>query len=129
MHKTQLNPWRWQDALGFSQGWRIDGFQSIVFVSGQVSISDDHGVMHEGDFEAQARMAFENLRTVLEQAGASLGDVVKLGVFLVGMEHLPEYGKVLSEFFEGQSPASTAVGVSALARPGMMLEVEAYAVL
>ena len=56
MHKTQLNPWRWQDALGFSQGWRIDGFQSIVFVSGQVSISDDHGVMHEGDFEAQARM-------------------------------------------------------------------------
>ena len=80
MHKTQLNPWRWQDALGFSQRWRIDGFQSIVFVSGQVSISDDHGLIHEGDFEAQARMAFENLRTVLEQAGASLGDVMKLGV-------------------------------------------------
>ena len=50
-------------------------------------------------------------------------------MFLVGMEHLPEYGKVLSEFFEGQPLASTAVGMSALARLGMMLEVEAYAVL
>ena len=85
--------------------------------------------MHEGNFAAQARLAFENLRTVLEQAGASLGDVVKLGVFLVGIEHLPEYGIVLSEFFEGQSQASTLVGVSALAQPRMMLEVEAYAVL
>jgi enamine deaminase RidA (YjgF/YER057c/UK114 family) len=129
VQKTQINPWTWQDAFGFSQGWRIDGCQSIVFVSGQGSISADHGLMHEGNFAAQARVAFENLRTVLEQAGASLGDVVKLGVFLVGMEHLPEYGKVLSEFFEGQPPASTLVGVSALAQPGMMLEVEAYAVL
>jgi 2-iminobutanoate/2-iminopropanoate deaminase len=129
VEKTQINPWTWQDARGFSQGWKVEDGHTLVFVSGQVSISPDGQVMHEGDFIAQVRLAFENLRTVLERAGASLDNVVKLGVFLVDMSRMPEYGRVKAEFFTGPQPASTAVGVTSLAAPDLMVEIEAMAVL
>lgn len=129
MYKTQVNPWTWQDSFGFSQAWKVDEGKSVIFVSGQASISAEGIVMHEGDFKAQVRLTLENLRTVLEQAGASLDDVVKLGAYFVNIEKLPEYGAVQAEFFKGKMPAQTAVGVSSLALPGMMIEVEAYAVV
>lgn len=129
MQKTQINPWTWQDQRGFSQAWRIEDGRTVIFVSGQVSISGDGQVMHAGDFPAQVRLVFENLRTVLAQAGASLGDVVKLGVFLTDMSRVLEYGAVKADFFSGEQPASTAVGVTALALSGLMIEVEAIAVL
>lgn len=129
MQKTQINPWTWQDQRGFSQAWKVEDGRTVVFVSGQVSASADGQMLHEGDFPAQARLVFENLRTVLEGAGASLADVVKLGAFLTDMSLLPEYGRVKAEFFTGKQPASTAVGVTSLAAPGYMVEVEAIAVL
>ncbi len=129
MNKTQVNPWTWQDNFGFSQAWKVDEGKSVIFVSGQASISAEGTVMHEGDFKAQVRLTFENLKTVLEQAGASLDDVVKLGAYFVDIEKLPDYGAVQAEFFKGKMPAQTAVGVSSLALPGMMIEVEAYAVV
>ncbi len=129
MQKTQINPWTWQDQRGFSQAWKVEDGKTVVFVSGQTSVSADGQVMHEGDFSQQARLAFENLRTVLEAAGASLDNVVKLGVFLVDMSRMADYGMVKAEFFKGKQPASTAVGVTSLAAPGLMVEIEAIAVL
>jgi reactive intermediate/imine deaminase len=129
MEKTQINPWTWQDRRGFSQAWKVDGGRTLIFASGQVSISPDGQLMHEGDFAGQAHLVFENLRTILQQAGASLADVVKLGVFLTDMARLPEYNSAKAEFFTGVQPASTAVGVTSLAAPGLMLEVEAVAVV
>ena len=129
MDKTQINPWTWQDRRGFSQAWKVEGAKAVVFVSGQTGVSAKGQVMHAGDFRAQARLAFENLRTVLQAAGASLDDVVKLGVYLVDMGRLAEYGAVKAEFFSGKQPASTAVGVTALAAPGLQVEIEAIAVV
>ena len=85
--------------------------------------------MHVADFQAQVRLSFENLQTVLKQSGASLDYVVKLGVYLVDIGKLPDYGAVQAEFFKGKMPAQTAVEVSSLALPGMMIEVEAIAVV
>ena len=99
MNKTQVNPWTWQDNFGFSQAWKVDEGKSVIFVSGQASISAEGVVMHAEDFEAQVRLTFENLKTVLEQAGASLDDVVKLGAYFVDIGKLPEYGAVQAEFF------------------------------
>lgn len=129
MKKTQLNPWTWQDMYGFSQGWRVDEASSVVFVSGQASISPDGEVLYADDFEAQVRLTFENLQRVLERAGMALDNVVKLGAYFTDIKRLPVYGAVQAEFFKGKMPAQTAVEVSALALPGMMIEVEAYAVL
>ena len=129
MKKAQINPWTWQDNYGFSQAWKVDEAKSVIFVSGQASISAEGTVMHEGDFKAQVRLTFENLRTVLEQSGASLDDVVKLGVYFANIGKLPDYGAVQAEFFKGKMPAQTAVEISSLALPGMMIEVEAIAVI
>jgi reactive intermediate/imine deaminase len=129
MEKTQVNPWSWQDQYGYSQAWRVDGPQSVVFLAGQVPLSADGKLVGEGDFVAQCRQVFENLQTVLEQAGASFDSVVKVTVFLPDITNLQAYREVKSEFVTGRQPASTAVEVKGLAFPGLMVEVEAIAVL
>jgi reactive intermediate/imine deaminase len=127
MERTQVNPWTWQDQFGFSQGWRIDDGRSVIFVSGQTAISGEGQVVGAGDFEAQTHQALENLRTVLEAAGASLQEIVKLTVFLTDISKLRDYSRIKAEFIPGPQPASTAVGVSALALPELMIEIEAIA--
>jgi 2-iminobutanoate/2-iminopropanoate deaminase len=120
VEKHQVNPWTWQDMAGFSQAWRIEDASSIVFVSGQAPVSADGQLVGEGDFEAQVRQVFGNLLTVLEGAGMGLDAVVKLTVFLTDMTRLRDYTRIKGEFLTGEQPASTAVGVTALARPEMM---------
>lgn len=129
MTKRAVNPWDWQNRAGFSQAWRVDGASALVLISGQAPISADGQLVGANDFEAQARQVLENLVTVAEEAGATLDDVVKLTVFLTDMRNLQEYTRIKGEFFHGEQPASTAVEVSALARPEMLVEVEALAVL
>jgi 2-iminobutanoate/2-iminopropanoate deaminase len=127
--KTRINPWTWQERFKFSQAWKVDGARSIVFVSGQGPVSPDGQLLHEGDFQAQARQALENLRTVLEQAGASPEDVVKVTVYVTDMTKLSDYVAAKTDFFGDDQPASTALGVTSLVIPGMMIEIEATAVL
>jgi 2-iminobutanoate/2-iminopropanoate deaminase len=129
MDRTQVNPWSWQDQFGFSQGWRIDDGRSVIFASGQTAISGEGEVVGAGDFEAQTRQALENLRTVLEAAGASLESIVKLTVFVTDIQNLRDYGRIKAQFIQGPQPASTAVQVSALALPELMIEIEAIAVV
>lgn len=128
MEKQQVNPWSWQDKFGFSQAWRVDDAAAVVFLSGQAPVSAD-GELVGQDFEAQARQTFENLRTVLEAAGASFDDVVKVTVYLTDISTLRDFGRIKAEFIEGPQPASTAIQVGALALPGMTIEVEAIAVV
>ena len=129
--KTQVNPWTWQDRLGFSQAWKVEGAATLVFVSGQVAMSADGQVVgaEPADFEAQARKVLENLKTVLDRSGASLQDIVKITVYLTDMSKLRDWGRIKAEYIRGEQPASTAVGVTALALPGLMVEVEATAVV
>ena len=128
MNKTQVNPWTWQEAFGFSQAWRVDAAESMVFVAGQGPITPDGQLTGEGDFEAQVRQTFENLGVVLEQAGMSLANLVKTNVYLTDIATLREYGRIKSELLPGPQPASTAVQVTGLAAAGMMLELDAIAV-
>ncbi len=128
MNKREINPWTWQERAGFSQAWRVDGAESIVFLAGQAPVSPE-GELVEGDFEAQTRQVFENLRVVLEQSGASFDSIVKLVVYVTDMSHLRDYARVKAEYMSGPQPASTAIGVASLALPGMMIEVDATAVL
>lgn len=129
MTKRAVNPWDWQNRAGFSQAWRVDGASALVFISGQAPISAEGQIVGVNDFEAQTRQVLENLVTVVEEAGATLDNVVKLTVFLTDIRKLQEYTRIKGEFFHGEQPASTAVEVGALARPEMLVEVEATAVL
>jgi enamine deaminase RidA (YjgF/YER057c/UK114 family) len=78
MQKRQVNPWTWQDRLGFSHAWRVDDAQAVVFLAGQTPLSADGVLVGDGDFQAQTRQVFENLATVLEQAGATFSSIVRL---------------------------------------------------
>jgi len=129
MEKRQVNPWTWQDPRRYSQAWRVDGAQAVVFLAGQCPVSSEGELVGEGDFDAQVRKVFENMGTVLEEAGASFSDVVKVTVFLTDITRVSDYSRVKSEFIDGRQPASSAIGVNALAVPGMMVEVEAIAVV
>ena len=128
LEKRAVNPWSWQEKFGFSQAWRVEGAQSVVFLSGQGPLLPDGQVL-DADFEGQARLVFENLRTVLEQAGVGFESVVKLTAYFTDITNLRTYAQVRDEFMGSASPsASTAVEVTSLALPGMTLEVEAIAV-
>ena len=129
MEKRHINPWSWQDRFGFSQAWRVDGAEAVIFLAGQGPVSADGEVVGEGDFEAQVRQTFTNIETVLEHAGGSLESIVKLTVYLTDISTLRDYGRVKAELMPGPPPASTAIQVGALALPGMMIEIEAVAVL
>jgi enamine deaminase RidA (YjgF/YER057c/UK114 family) len=129
MQKRQINPWEWQDRFGFSQGWRVDAAESVVFLAGQGPASATGELVGEGDFEAQVRQTLANVGTVLEQAGGSFESVVKLTVYLTDIGRLRDYGRIRAELMPGPPPASTAVQVSALAWPGMMIEIDAIAVI
>ena len=129
MEKRPINPWTWQIPYNFSQAWKIDKCQSMVFVSGQASLSSDGEVLHEEDFSGQAHVTLENIKTVLGDAGASLKDVIKLGIFLTDMKHFPTFVNILGEYFPGEKPANTVLGVRSLALPDLLIEVEAIAVI
>ena len=129
MSKSPINPWTWQDRRGFTQAWRVEAPAAILFVSGQVPLDDDGNLVAPDDFDGQARRTFENLGRVLDEAGGTFGDIVKVTVYLTDMARLPDYGRIKAEYIRGRPPASTAVGVTALAIPGLMIEVEATAVL
>ncbi|HET7043953.1 MAG TPA: RidA family protein [Gaiellaceae bacterium] len=128
MEKRQINPWSWQDQLGFSQAWRVEGAGAVVYLAGQGPISAGGELVGAGDFEAQVRQTFRNIGTVLEQAGVPPSSLVKLSVYLTDIGTLRDYGRIRAELFPGPPPASTAVQVGALAIPGMMIEIDAIAV-
>jgi reactive intermediate/imine deaminase len=99
-----------------------------VYLSGQIALDPATGLIVEGDVEAQARRAFSNLKAVCAAAGGSLDDVVRVGLFLVDMDHFAAVNAVMGEYFDAPYPARSTVQVSALPRGGLF-EVDAVMVL
>ena len=113
------------DALHFSQATRVG---NTIWVSGQVGI--DAAMKPAKGMEAQARLAFQGLRSVLEAAGASLADVVDLMTFHTDLRgEMRAFAAVKDEYFPDRYPSWTAVGVTQLALPELCVEIRAVAVV
>jgi enamine deaminase RidA (YjgF/YER057c/UK114 family) len=134
MPKEHLNPAglpQWSES--FSQVVVVRGADSrTLYVSGQVSVDESGQVVGNGDLPRQATQAFRNLSQALEAAGARPEDVVRLGIYI--KDYDPSDARVvrdaLREVFKGPAlPASTWLGVAALALEGLLIEVEATAVV
>ncbi|MGL5930125.1 MAG: RidA family protein [Dermatophilaceae bacterium] len=117
------------DSPTYTQAIKVTGAESIVFVSGQVAYDERGGVAHPGDFAAQARATFAALGAQVEAAGAGVDDIVKLTIYLVDLRDRDQLRAIRDEFFGGRAPTATLVGVTGLALPGLLLEVEAIAVI
>jgi 2-iminobutanoate/2-iminopropanoate deaminase len=110
----------------FSPGVKVG---KLLFISGQISIDPDGNIVGRGDFAAQCKQVFENMKLVLDKAGASYSDIVKINTYLTDLREYPAFAQIRGQYFAGNYPASTVVGVTGLAFEGAMLEVEAIAVL
>jgi len=99
-----------------------------VYVSGQIPLSPETGEVVRGDVEAQIRGTFDNLRAVVEAAGATLAQVVKLTIYLTDLSCFPQVNEVMAEYFEPPYPARAALGVAALPK-GVWVEMDAVVVL
>ena len=118
-------------ASGFSQGVVASGKRTL-YVSGQVAWDAQRRLVGGTDLEAQAECAFENLATVVKSAGGSLDNVVSLRIYIVDYrsEQAAVIGNLFMKYFNGAvKPASTWIGVQALAHPDFLIEIEATAVL
>ena len=99
-------------------------FGDLLFVSG-VAPFDESGAVVGEDVVAQTRQVFENLEAVLTAAGAGLADVLKVTVYLTDVDDRTRINPVGQEYFGDHRPASTLIGVAALAVPEMLVEIEA----
>jgi len=99
---------------------------NLIFASGQIPIDPKTGKMIEGDIEAQARMALDNLKAVLEPYSIGLENVVKTTIFLKDMDNFFRVNKVYAEYFKEKFPARSCVEVSRLPKDAE-LEIEAIA--
>lgn len=99
--------------------------RDLLFVSGVVGVDESGALVGGDDAVAQTRQIFANLRRVLNAAGATPADVVKVTVYLLAVEDRERINPLRKEFFGTARPASTLVEVSALAVPGARVEIEA----
>lgn len=123
-----LNP---SKQFGYNQAVRTTGGRH-VFCAGQVAWDAEQNIIGAGDFRTQVAATLLNVEKALVAAGATRGDVTSLRIFIVDydMEKLPVIGEELVKFFgEDNLPANTLLGISALALPDFMVEIEAFAVI
>lgn len=104
--------------------WRVG---DLVFLSGQAAIAEDGSIVGEGDFDAQLSQTFANIERVLQAAGATMSDIVKVTIYLTDMAHFPKIVEARKRYFAAPYPADTTVEVSSLALPGLMVEIDVIA--
>ena len=117
---------------GYSYLVEAMGPGRTIYFAGQLGVDTENKFVGEpGDFHAQCVQAFENMTLALKAAGARWRDVVKINNFLVNIEgNMSAFREVRDLYLNTQAPpASTTIGVPALARPGGLFEIEAVAVL
>jgi len=123
--RSQRDQWN-----GTPGGW-AQAFRSgnTVMLQGQTGLTLDGEVVYPYDPAGQARQALENIRTLMELAGGSLADVVKIVVYVTDRAHRKQAYPVIAEMFGDLKPCSTGLIVSGLALPELVVEIDAYGLI
>ncbi|MCZ4256974.1 RidA family protein [Sulfitobacter sp. G21635-S1] len=129
MERTAVNPWDWSIRLGYNQAEVIDGATRQVICSGQTAVDGAGNPQHLGDMRGQIGLALDNLEAVLKAAGMDLGKVVKLGVYATDVDEALKNFDLMGMRFGSYdvAPPMTLLGVTRLAIPGLLFEIEAIA--
>lgn len=125
-----VNPVTWSVPMGFNQGELVSGHTRTLYCSGQTATNDEGKPQHAGDMAAQLALSLDNLEAVLGEAGMSLENLVRLNVYTTDVDLLFEHYGVLASRLgaAGVAPTTTMLGVTRLAIPDLMVELEGTAV-
>jgi enamine deaminase RidA (YjgF/YER057c/UK114 family) len=128
MDRTDVNPWEWSKAFGYSQAVEVSGAERILVCSGQTGIAEGGTPPSSSDMGDLVKRAFENLGAVLQATGLAASDVVRVNYYTTDVDELiAVLGPLASESFGDNLPASTLLGVARLTFPQLKIEIEATA--
>lgn len=129
MQRTPVNPWDWSIKLGYNQAEVIEGATRQVICAGQTAVDENGAPQHSDDMRGQIALALDNLEAVLAGADMTLANVTKLGIYATDVdEALKNFDLMGMRFGPHQvAPPMTLLGVTRLAIPGLMFEIEASA--
>jgi enamine deaminase RidA (YjgF/YER057c/UK114 family) len=129
MQRTAVNPWPWSLQYAYNQAEIVEGAKRMLVCAGQTATDAEGAPAHAGDIAAQLTLALDNLDTVLAAGGMSLTNVVRLTIYTTDVDALfPHYG-ILAERLAnaGAMPPATLLGVTRLAFPELLVEIDATA--
>lgn len=129
MQRTPVNPWDWSLKLGYNQAEIIEGASRQLICAGQTAVDGEGNPQHLDDMRGQIGLALDNLEAVLAGAGMNLSNVIKLRVYATDVdEALKNFDLMGMRFGPVQcAPPMTLLGVTRLAIPGLLFEIEATA--
>ena len=129
MEKKAVNPWQWQDNFSFSQAVDVAGSSQTLLCAGQASLSEEGQPLHKNDMEAQLKLTFENIDTVLKKSNYTWTDIVRLTVYTTDMDKLFQHYGLISAQLEDitTKPAINLIGVNRLAFAELLVEIEVTA--
>jgi enamine deaminase RidA (YjgF/YER057c/UK114 family) len=117
---------KWEDIVGYSRAVRIG---NTIEVTGTVAVDENNNLVGGNSAFEQTRFIIQKIEKILQQAGASLQDVIRTRIFVTDISRWEEYGKAHGEFFKDIKPCTTMVEVSKLISPEYLVEIEATAVI
>lgn len=129
MNRTPINPWNWSLKLGYNQAEVIEGSKRQLICAGQTSVDGDGNPQHIGDMRNQIILALDNLEAVLSGADMDLSNVIKLGIYATDVDEALKNFDIFGARFGpiNCAPPMTLLGVTRLAIPGLLFEIEATA--
>ena len=129
MERTAVNPWSWSLNVGYNQAEMLVGASRHLVCAGQTSVDADGMPQHPGDMRSQIALALDNLEAVLGAADMGLADIVRLKIYTTDVDEALKHFNVLGSRFgpAGVAPPMTLLGVTRLAIPPLMFEIEATA--
>ena len=128
MAQQEINPWEWSKAFGFSQAVKLTDAQEVLVCSGQTAMGPDGSLPASGDMGQQVRTALENVDTVLEAGGMTPANIVKSNIYTTDIDAcIGVLGQTVQEVLGSILPASTLLGVTRLAFPELLVEIEVLA--
>jgi len=129
VNRRPINPWPWSLQFGFNQAELIEGQRRVLVCSGQTAMNAEGAPQHAGDVAGQLSLALDNLEAVLSRAGMTLSNIIRLNIYTTDVDNLFKNYGVLTERLGGANvmPPGTLLGVSRLAFPDLLVELEATA--
>lgn len=129
MQRIAVNPWDWSIALGYNQAEIVTGISRQLLCAGQTAVDTTGAPQHAGDMRGQIVLTLDNLESVLAKAGMGLGNVIRLNIYATDVDTALQNFDILGARFgpTGTAPPMTLLGVTRLAIPALMIEIEATA--